>query len=296
MKLVSKTRTHQLTYIAIMSAVTIVLSILANFFPLSSLLLIIFLPFVAALVAIVCDLKYFPIYLVASVLLSVIVDMPNFLNIIFYLLPSLISGLVIGITYRIKTNGIHILVIVAITNLLCNYLVIPVLDKLYETNFIQYALGFVGLENHTYSTDIFMLFLYTIALIQASITYMIVNEEIYIIRGELKEHYSFNSNYVMLVLCITNIILPFFHTGLSLIVIATLLIYTIYQLENAKYVSIKQFSILLGGTIFLTIIAFVISELHSLKFLGLYLILPVLFVVITNFLWEYIFTRRRLNG
>ena len=72
----------------------------------------------------------------------------TFLNIIFYLLPALVSGLVIGVTYRLKLNGIYILLAITLINLLANYAIIPVLDHLYQINFIQYALGLVGLGSH----------------------------------------------------------------------------------------------------------------------------------------------------
>lgn len=285
-----------MTYIAIMSAITVVLSVLTNFFPLSSIFLIIFLPFVSALVAIICDIKLFPVYLVSSILLSIIIDMPNFLNIIFYLLPAMISGFVIGLTYRLKVNGIYILILVAITNLLSNFMVIPVLDNLYEINFINYALGLIGLGNHYYANALFMLFLFVVGLIQAAITYMIVNEELYIIKGSLKEGYAFNSNYVMLVLCAGVALFVFIHVGIALVLLSTLVVFTIYQLMYQRTVSSRLFYFSIGAVIIGTFLAFIISEIHSLSFLPLYLILPVLFVVIINFLWEYILKQRSING
>lgn len=293
MKLVSRTRTHQLTYIAIMSAITIVLSAFTNYFPFSSILLILFLPFIAALVAIICDLKYFPIYLVASILLSIVIDFSNFLNIFFYLIPSMISGLIIGVTYRLKLNGLYILLLVSMFNLLSNYAVIPVLNNLYEINFISYSLSLVGLESHPLGSSFFMLFLYIIALIQAAITYLIVTDEIYVIRGKIVEDYDHNSLYVMLIVMIATAIFTFFHRGIALVGIAILILLSVYQLLRIKNVHPKLFYITLISVILTTMISFILAELHHIQYLPLYLILPVLLVVITSFLWEYILNKRK---
>ena len=293
MKLTSRSLTHQMTYIAIMSAITIVLSVLTNFFPLTSILLILFLPFVASLVAIICDLKLFPIYLVSSILLSAIVDMANFFHIIFYLLPALVSGFVIGVLYRGKVNGIYILLLVSLVNLLSNYAIIPVLDALYEIDFINYSLGLFGFKNHPHASAIFMMFLYVVGIIQATITYIIVSEEIYIIKGKIVEDYDQNSVYIMAILSISTLVFGLFHLGLALVSLGSLFFLSVYQFIFFYQEDKKLFYTTLVLVGVSTIISFVLAELHRLEYLPIYLILPVLIVVITRFLWEYILKQRK---
>lgn len=292
MNLVSRTRTHQLVYVAIMTGLTIVLSILTNFIPFMSLFLIVFLPFVAALVAIVTDLKFFPIYALSSILLSVVVDAQNFLNIIFYLLPALVSGLVIGVTYRLKLNGIYILLAITLINLLANYAIIPVLDHLYQINFIQYALGLVGLGSHPLANAIFMMFLFILGIIQASLTYMVIRDELHLIKGEIFENYDKISLIVLALISLVSVIFSFFHLGLSLVFFSSATLLATYQLVYLFKKNLVLFYITLGVVIASLPISFVLSELNHAYPLNLYLILQVLIVVILMFLWEYILSKK----
>ncbi|MGE4341717.1 MAG: hypothetical protein AB7E23_01280 [Bacilli bacterium] len=292
MNLVSRTRTHQLVYVAIMTGLTIVLSILTNFIPFMSLFLIVFLPFVAALVAIVTDLKFFPIYALSSILLSVVVDAQNFLNIIFYLLPALVSGLVIGVTYRLKLNGIYILLAITLINLLANYAIIPVLDHLYQINFIQYALGLVGLGSHPLANAIFMMFLFILGIIQASLTYMVIRDELHLIKGEICENYDKISLIVLALISLVSVIFSFFHLGLSLVFFSSATLLATYQLVYLFKKNLVLFYITLGVVIASLPLSFVLNELNHAYPLNLYLILQVLIVVILMFLWEYILSKK----
>lgn len=292
MNLISRTRTHQLVYVAIMTGLTIVLSILTNFIPFMSLFLIVFLPFVAALVAIVTDLKFFPIYALSSILLSVVVDAQNFLNIIFYLLPALVSGLVIGVTYRLKLNGIYILLAITLINLLANYAIIPVLDHLYQINFIQYALGLVGLGSHPLANAVFMMFLFILGIIQASLTYMVIRDELHLIKGEIFENYDKISLIVLALISLVSVIFSFFHLGLSLVFFSSATLLATYQLVYLFKKNLVLFYITLGVVIASLPISFVLSELNHAYPLNLYLILQVLIVVILMFLWDYILSKK----
>ena len=292
MNLISRTRTHQLVYVAIMTGLTIVLSILTNFIPFMSLFLIVFLPFVAALVAIVTDLKFFPIYALSSILLSVVVDAQNFLNIIFYLLPALVSGLVIGVTYRLKLNGIYILLAITLINLLANYAIIPVLDHLYQINFIQYALGLIGLGSHPLANAIFMMFLFILGIIQASLTYMVIRDELHLIKGEIFENYDKISLIVLALISLVSVIFSFFHLGLSLVFFSSATLLATYQLVYLFKKNLVLFYITLGVVIASLPISFVLSELNHAYPLNLYLILQVLIVVILMFLWDYILSKK----
>lgn len=217
MELKSRTLTHQLAYIAIMSAITIIFSVLTNFFPLVSLLLLLFLPFISALVAITCDLKLFPIYLVSVILLSIVFDATNFLGIVFYLTPGLISGLVIGIGYRQKINGIYMLIGIALVNFVANYATIPVLDYVYQIDTVNYSMGFIGFANHPLINDIFIGILFVTATIQATITFLIVDGEIKIFKQEASTKYSMLDAYICIIFSLMTILATFFHIGLAIV-------------------------------------------------------------------------------
>lgn len=288
MELKSRTLTHQLAYIAIMSAITIIFSVLTNFFPLVSLLLLLFLPFVSALVAVTCDLKLFPIYLVSVVLLSVVFDITNFLSIVFYLIPGLISGLVIGIGYRQKLNGIYMLIGIALVNFIANYATIPVLDYVYQIDTIKYSMGFIGFANHPLIKEVFIGVLFVTAIIQATITYLIVDGEIKIFKQEANTKYSMLDTYICIIFASMTIITTFFHIGLAIVFFSVSIILSIYLLIHLFHQNMKVGLWVLFISVGTIPISLVLNELYRASYLPLYLILPVLIVVIGVFLWEYI--------
>ncbi len=288
--------THQLAYIAMMSAITVILSILTNYIPFASLLLILFLPFVAALVAIFVDIKLFPIYVVSSVLLAIIIDAPHFLAIIFYLLPAIISGFFIGLSYRYHLNGIYLLLAIITINFLANYATIPALNYLYQVDFVSYSLGLVNLANHSEAPTIFILFLFVVALVQSTLTYMIIRDQLYVIKGTLQEKYHQQCPLVTLIISGASVILSFVHLGTSIVLFALALLLAVY-LFIYLYESQKNYSCIVMGLILITLpISFVIAELTMIRYLSNYLILQVLIVVIATLLWEYIFSKRKANN
>lgn len=297
MKLTSRTTTHQIAYIAIMSAITIVLSVLANFYPFMSLLLILFLPFVSALVAVTCDLKFFPIYLIATILLSVVVDITNFLSIIFYLIPGLLSGLIIGVSYRVKINGLYMLLGITFVNFLSNFATIPVLDYIYQIDSALYSMRLIGFGSHALYRELFIGFLFIVALIQATLTYYIVDNEIKVFKQETKQDFSIFDNLICIVFGFFTVVFSFFHTGLSIVFFMASIYLSIHLLIHL----LKENTYVGIWTIFITIgsipVSFVLSEISQPRFLVAYLILQVLIVVIVIFLWEYIFKQRvKQNG
>ena len=292
MELKSRTLTHQLAYIAIMSAITIIFSVLTNFFPLVSLLLLLFLPFISALVAITCDLKLFPIYLVSVILLSIVFDATNFLGIVFYLIPGLISGLVIGIGYRQKINGIYMLIGIALVNFVSNYATIPVLDYLYQIDTVNYSMGFIGFSNHPLINDIFIGILFVTATIQATITFLIVDGEIKIFKQEANTKYSMLDTYICIIFSLMTILATFFHIGLAIVFFSVSTILSIYLLIHlfSENMTVGLWVLFISvGTI---PVSLVLNELYRTSYLPLYLILPVLIIVIGVFLWEYILKQR----
>lgn len=297
MELKSSTLTHQLAYIAIMTAITIIFSVLTNFFPLVSLLLLLFLPFVSALVAVTCDLKLFPIYLVSVILLSVVFDITNFLSIVFYLIPGLISGLVIGIGYRQKMNGIYMLIGIALVNFIANYATIPVLDYVYQIDTIKYSMGFIGFANHPLIKEVFIGVLFVTAIIQATVTFLIVDGEIKIYKQEANTKYSMLDTYICIIFASMTIATTFFHIGLAIVFFSVSIILSIYLLIHLFQQNMKIGLWVLFISIGTIPISLVLNELYRTSYLPLYLILPVLIVVIGVFLWEYILKQRiKIDG
>ena len=80
-----ETLVQNITFLAIMAAINIVLLLLTIVLPYLVILLTLILPFVSLLVTILCQKKYYPIYILATIGLSLLVSVDGLTNVIFYI-------------------------------------------------------------------------------------------------------------------------------------------------------------------------------------------------------------------
>ena len=99
MKIFSKRETilQNMTTMAFFAAINIIICLVSSYVPFLSVVIIFVLPLVSALVEIYCKDRYYIIYAVASLLLSMLVTFDNFQTALFYLFPALVSGYCFGL-------------------------------------------------------------------------------------------------------------------------------------------------------------------------------------------------------
>ena len=99
MKIFSKRETilQNMTTMAFFAAINIIICLVSSYVPFLSIVIIFVLPLVSALVEIYCKDRYYIIYAVASLLLSMLVTFDNFQTALFYLFPALVSGYCFGL-------------------------------------------------------------------------------------------------------------------------------------------------------------------------------------------------------
>ncbi len=91
-----ETPAQNLAFCALMAAFDALLSLLGALLPLSSLFLMILAPLISAFVGYFCKKRYHALYIFAAFGVSIAVSAWDFQNTIFYLLPSLFSGVLYG--------------------------------------------------------------------------------------------------------------------------------------------------------------------------------------------------------
>ena len=95
------TLVHHITYMGIMTAINLIFIVLATYIPFLMFLLILLLPFVSTIVSYYCQKRYYLIYAVASIGLCLIF---NISDTIFYVVPAIITGFLIGVLLEKKIN------------------------------------------------------------------------------------------------------------------------------------------------------------------------------------------------
>ena len=103
-----------LAFVSIISAICLILVLVTTFTSGIGLVLMLVLPLCAALVTLNVDYRFLLIYVVATLLMSLI----SFQIALFIVLPSLISGIVFGILIKKYIQGYYIIFINSIVLLL----------------------------------------------------------------------------------------------------------------------------------------------------------------------------------
>ena len=297
MGLFSKKETliQNMTFMGIFSAINVVISLLSTILfavatPIS-ILLIIILPLTSTVVELFCKDKYYPIYLFSTIGLSLVVTMWDMQNTIFYLIPSVFTGYIFGLLTKKRISGIYSIIISASIHTLLTYSFLPLLNLIYDVNFIdtlKALLGFASIEKIDYIIPSLIFF---ISLIQIFLSFIIVNDEI-------KKIYPINESIVVnefvLVICslitiILSIVFVFIYLPISFLLLIISLYFTIGDMYFGFKKSIKMTLINLCASIVLFIVLFAvfytrITEPYNFMLLGIFMLINNIISIVVSFL------------
>ena len=128
------TLVHNITYMALMAAINVIFIVLDTYVPFLTILLILTLPFVSAVVSYFCQKRYYIIYAVASIGLCLIF---NPLDTVFYIVPAVCSGFVIGLLLDQKIHPFWMILASTLIEVVLTYAFIPLFNKVSNTDIIH---------------------------------------------------------------------------------------------------------------------------------------------------------------
>ena len=259
MALFSKKTTlvHNITYMAIMTAINLVFIVLDTFVPFMMLLLILLLPFVSAVVSYFCQKRYYIIYAVASVGLCLLFNIPST---IFYIIPALCSGFVIGVLLDKKINPFWMILSSTLIEVALTYAFIPLIKLMTGADMVETFLTIFRLSEFAYKEELTHIFILFIALTQCSIIHFVLLNEIKKIGVETDTHVaSFVPYIVGLLACLViGTILAFTYKSLSLAFIALSFYFAIFLLVNIVMAKRISGYVILGVSMLTAFILFVV--------------------------------------
>ena len=259
MALFSKKTTlvHNITYMAIMTAINLVFIVLDTFVPFMMLLLILLLPFVSAVVSYFCQKRYYIIYAVASVGLCLLFNIPST---IFYIIPALCSGFVIGVLLDKKINPFWMILSSTLIEVALTYAFIPLIKLMTGADMVETFLTIFRLSEFAYKEELTHIFILFIALTQCSIIHFVLLNEIKKIGVETDTHVaSFVPYIVGLLACLViGTILAFTYKSLSLAFIALSFYFAIFLLVNIVIAKRISGYVILGVSSLAAFILFVV--------------------------------------
>ncbi|MGI6644616.1 MAG: hypothetical protein ACOX28_02570 [Bacilli bacterium] len=290
----------QIAFIAIMSAVNAILVLISVLVPFSTILLVLALPIVSIITILKVDVKYYFIYFFTSILLSFIINFSGGSAVLFYLIPALILGFIMGFTLKKDLPSIYVIIFASLTNLGIFYLMVPLCNLIYEINYLNILYDFLNLNSDN-QRIIFMSIVFLVSLLQATFTYLIALFELKkYIALDNKTKITNNLIFAGLFL-ILSIVFAFFAVSFAYVCLFISLILVNHIIFKLIATDLKKGIIFLVTLLVITLISF---PLLNFAFKGIYvlvpLILPLAVVVIIMGLWLYINHRntkaKKING
>lgn len=281
-------RTHQLVLGAIMAAINVLFAVFSSYLFAFSLLVMLFLPLASIIVAINIDIKYYLVYFLGTMLLALVINLANIENTLFFLLPILTSGLAFGFLIRFKVSDIIILLAVSAVNLLTLLITIPIINLIYEIDFLSVFANFIGFNNLTFGQLILPSILTLLAFMQTLLTLIIITMDAKYVQIEIK---ATPFNYIGLVnigCLIMVIILMFFFKNIALSLLFITVFLSVYELGLLYKKSKTVMLISLTLAVAFTFIGIAIFENNTTLPFYFGIIIGVIPIVIGHNLWLYI--------
>ena len=159
-------------------AINVVCSFLTTVSPLLSIILIIFLPLTSALVEVMCKDRWFPIYAVATIGLSIVVSLSSIDFTIFYIVPSIFTGYIFGLFCKHNLPNMFAIFLAAIIQTLLSFAFIPLLQLITGSNLIDVIVKILKISNRFWFDSVLLLLFFLVALMQVILSFIVVQNEL----------------------------------------------------------------------------------------------------------------------
>lgn len=165
-----KTPAENIAFMGIICAVNAVFSLISAFLPIGAIFIMLVLSLGSALVAKLCKNKYWPIYLLAAIAISVAVTAWDFSTTLFYTIPAICCGLLFGILKKIKVPTPLCILGVTVVQIGFTYLSILLINAIYGIDMPSSIIGMLGLSSHPVVYDLVPSFVISLSLAQSAIS------------------------------------------------------------------------------------------------------------------------------
>lgn len=286
------TLVHHISYMGIMAAINLIFIVLATYLPFLMFLLILVLPFVSTIVSYYCLKRYYIIYALASIGLCFIF---NINDTIFYVVPAIITGFVIGLLLEKRINPFWLILTSSIIESALTFAFIPLINLIGNVDIVNTFLSIFKLESFAYKTELTYLFIYFISLVQCGLTHFILLSDAKKIGIEVNT--SINSfapfiigNEIAILLCL---IFSFIYAPLSFFFVAVSIYFSLFLLIDI-FMSKKILNyVLLGVLFFASLLVFAIFYTRIIAPFGLLLmVLFSLTIIVISFMNNYLLNKK----
>jgi len=166
---------QNMTYMALMACINVVCVLMSNFVVGLLFVLVFILPLTSAIVTVFCKKIYFPIYLVVTVAICCLINLPDT---VFYVIPSIITGFIFGLLIE-KEFPPHLMIFLnSVLQTVLSYAFIMLYQLITGRNIFADVVTIFGLQDFQYASYIKYVVVFGISLIQETITYVVLKTEL----------------------------------------------------------------------------------------------------------------------
>ncbi len=156
------------------AAMVAALSVLSCFLPLSSFIVILVLPLIAALTAYYSKDRYLLLYVFAAIGISLLTTAYDISVTLFDVTPAILTGTLFGYLLKKKIPHTLTILLVSLLKLGLNYLMVLLLKAIYGIDIIQSFLVILNIQGKENISCIVPTFIFAYALIQESISFLVI--------------------------------------------------------------------------------------------------------------------------
>lgn len=213
------TLVHHIAYMGIMTAINLIFILLATYVPVFMFLPIIFLPFASTLVSYECKKRYYLIYAVASIGLCLIFN-PN--DTLFYVVPAVITGFMIGVLLEKKINPFWMILFSTLIEASLTFAFIPLINLISDTDIVNTFLSAFKLSEFAYQTELTYLFIFFLSLVQCSLSHYVLLTEIRRMGVEINTGVASFAPYIigLELAVLLSLVFSFFYVSLAFVFLA----------------------------------------------------------------------------
>ena len=193
-------------------AINVVCSFLTTVLPLVSVILIIFLPLTSAMVEVTCKDRWFPIYAVATIGLSIVVSLSSIDFTIFYIVPSIFTGYIFGLFCKRNLPSMFAIFFASIIQTVLSFAFIPLLQLITGSNLIDVFAKILRISYRFWFDTMILLLFFAVSLIQVILSFIVVENELkkFGLKNECKLNQEFIADYSIVGSVIFVLIFSFF--------------------------------------------------------------------------------------
>ena len=152
---------------SLLSAVNVIMMILITYLPITGVVVVFLLPLPSIICTLFIKSRYYVIYALTSLIISIIFCIGDFTSVLFTLIPVLISSFVYAFLIKCNLGVLNSLVLTAFILTFINLLELFIFNYFFNINFIEIICNLLNIQNVEYLNNSIPTFVYLYSLLQA---------------------------------------------------------------------------------------------------------------------------------